>query len=309
MKLVVVDPRMSPEAAMAHEWIPIRPGGDLAFTLSMLHVMLHEIPLEGLDVRFIKERSNLPYLIGGGQALPHRPRVRQAAHLGPGRRRRPRPSTTRLSRTTRSKATTRSTDAAGTPAFALLKQRMAEYTPEWQEQHTTVPAETIRRVARDFVAAADVHATITLDGFEFPLRPAVIKSERGAYSTTHGASQHFAVKTVAGLVGPLTFPAAFLGSEQGPVLSPGPDGVVSPNRRRRPFRGSGLRRIDLRECYPHRHAGPYLAWRADAEPEKYPVDHTLDMLMVYGSNPIHSNCTPLHAIEAFKKIPFMVEIA
>ncbi len=41
------------------------------------------------------------------------------------------------------------------------------------------------------------------------------------------------------------------------------------------------------------------------EPEKYGVDHTLDMLMVYGSNPIHSNCTPLRAVEAFKKIPFM----
>ena len=39
------------------------------------------------------------------------------------------------------------------------------------------------------------------------------------------------------------------------------------------------------------------------------MDHTIDMLMVYGSNPIHSNCTPIHAIEAFKKIPFMVEIA
>ncbi len=64
MKLVVVDPRMSPEGAMADEWVPIRPGGDLAFTLSMLHVMLHEMPATDLDLRFIKERSNLPYLIG-----------------------------------------------------------------------------------------------------------------------------------------------------------------------------------------------------------------------------------------------------
>jgi anaerobic selenocysteine-containing dehydrogenase len=64
MKLVTVDPRMSPEGGMASEWIPIRPGGDLAFTLSMLHVMLHEIPVDELDVRSIKERSNLVYLIG-----------------------------------------------------------------------------------------------------------------------------------------------------------------------------------------------------------------------------------------------------
>ncbi len=121
----------------------------------------------------------------------------------------------------------------GTPAFALLKKRMAEYTPEWQEQHTTVPPETIRRVAREFVAAAR-HRDHHPGRFEFPLRPAVIKSERGAYSTTHGAYQHFAVKIVAGLVGATDVPGGFLGSEQGPVLSPGPDGVVSPKQEAQP---------------------------------------------------------------------------
>ena len=134
---------------------------------------------------------------------------------------------------------------------------MAEYTPEWQEQHTTIPPETVRRVAREFVAAADVTATITLDGFEFPLRPAVIKSERGAYSTTHGAYQHFAVKIVAGLVGATDVPGGFLGSEQGPALSPGPDGVVAPKQEAQPVPWQMPPSIDLREYYPHRHTSPY----------------------------------------------------
>ena len=60
MKLVVVDPRMSPEAAMADEWIPIRPGGDLAFTLGLLHVMLHEIPLEHLTFASSRSAATCP---------------------------------------------------------------------------------------------------------------------------------------------------------------------------------------------------------------------------------------------------------
>ena len=308
MKLVVVDPRMSPEGAMADEWVPIRPGGDLAFTLSMIHVMLHETPVTELDLRFIKERSNLPYLIGDDKLYVNdlasgKPLVWDARD---GR------AKTFDDPTIGDYALEGTFEAhgrKGKPAFALLKGRMAEYTPEWQEQHTTIPPETVRRIAREFVEAAQVGATITLDDFEFPLRPAVIKSERGAYSTTHGAYQHFAVKIVAGLVGATDVPGGFLGSEQGPVLSPGPDGVVSPKQEAQPVPWQQPPSIDLREYYPHRHTSPFLAWKTVLNPEKYGVDHNLDMLMVYGSNPIHSNCTPIHAIEAFKKIPFMASIA
>jgi anaerobic selenocysteine-containing dehydrogenase len=308
MKLVVVDPRMSPEAAMAHEWVPIRPGGDLAFTLSMLNVMLHELPVTDLDLRFIKERSNLVYLIGEDKLYLNDPATGKPLVWDPvdGR------AKTFDDPTIKDYALEGVFEIGGRegkPAFLLLKERMAEYTPGWQEQHTTIPPDTVRRITREFVDAADIGATITLDGFEFPLRPAVIKSERGAYSTTHGAYQHFAVKIVAGLVGATDVPGGYLGSEQGPVLSPGPDGVVSPKQEAQPVPWQRPPSIDLREYYPHRHTSPYLAWKTVLDPEKYGVDHNLDMLMVYGSNPIHSNCTPIHAIEAFKKIPFMAVIA
>lgn len=41
-KVVVLDPRMSKSAALATEWIPIRPGTDLAFLLAMLNVLIGE---------------------------------------------------------------------------------------------------------------------------------------------------------------------------------------------------------------------------------------------------------------------------
>ena len=41
-KVVCVDPRMSASAALADEWIPIRPGTDMAFILAMCNVLITE---------------------------------------------------------------------------------------------------------------------------------------------------------------------------------------------------------------------------------------------------------------------------
>jgi anaerobic selenocysteine-containing dehydrogenase len=59
-KIVVVDPRM-PEIAYANvEWIPIIPGTDAAFLLSMIHVIISE---KLYDEFFVKNYTNAPFLI------------------------------------------------------------------------------------------------------------------------------------------------------------------------------------------------------------------------------------------------------
>lgn len=92
-KLVYLDPRFTKTAAMAHEWIPIRPGTDLAFLLAMIHVIVTE---EIADCDFVKQ-----YVVGCDE----------------------------------------------------IPEAMAEYTPEWAEGKTGVPADTIRRIAREYAAA------------------------------------------------------------------------------------------------------------------------------------------------------------
>ena len=91
-KLVVLDPRFTKTAAKADEWIPIKPGTDLAFHLALINV----ISTERLgDCDFVEQFTI------GCQDLP---------------------------------------------------TVTAEYTPEWAEAITGVPADTIRRVAREFAA-------------------------------------------------------------------------------------------------------------------------------------------------------------
>ena len=53
-KVVVVDPRHSETAILADEWLPIKPGTDLAFLLGMINVLVKE---ELYDEKFVAEKT------------------------------------------------------------------------------------------------------------------------------------------------------------------------------------------------------------------------------------------------------------
>jgi thiosulfate reductase/polysulfide reductase chain A len=94
VKLVYLDPRFTKTAAKAAEWLPLRPGTDLAFHLALLNVIVGE----GLyDRAFVDQ-----YTLG----------------------------------------------------FKELAAQVSQYPPEWAAGLTGIPAETIRRIAREFAAAA-----------------------------------------------------------------------------------------------------------------------------------------------------------
>jgi thiosulfate reductase/polysulfide reductase chain A len=54
-KLVVLDPRYTKTAALAHEWFAIRPGTDMAFFLAIAHVLITE---ELYDKEFVAEKTS-----------------------------------------------------------------------------------------------------------------------------------------------------------------------------------------------------------------------------------------------------------
>jgi len=92
-KMVVLDPRFTKTAAKATEWLPIRPGTDLAFHLAMLNVVISE--------RLYNSSFVNQYTVG----------------------------------------------------FDEVANSVRQYTPEWAAGITEIPADTIRRIAREFAAA------------------------------------------------------------------------------------------------------------------------------------------------------------
>jgi thiosulfate reductase/polysulfide reductase chain A len=94
VKVVYLDPRFTKTAAKASEWLPIKPGTDLAFHLALLNVII-------------------------GEKLYNRSFVENY-----------------------------------TVGFEALAKEVQPYTPEWAAPITEIPAETIRRIAHEFAAAA-----------------------------------------------------------------------------------------------------------------------------------------------------------
>lgn len=186
-KVVAVDPRLSETAAKADEWISIRPGTDLDLCLAMLHVMLEE---GHYDANFLRRHTNMPFLVyrdqagawqlakdAQGQPLVKddggKQRLKEA--LAAGEHQLPQvlditdapirvlpaysndnrfdidsyafcpalevPPGTRSEHTGEHELMT---------VFQAQREEIKTSTPEWAEKSTGIPADTIRRIAREF---------------------------------------------------------------------------------------------------------------------------------------------------------------
>ena len=236
MKLVVVDPMMNAAGEKADEWLPIRPGTDGALALAMLNVLLNETGI--YDREYLREHTNGPYLIG-----PDGHYVRSGENGKP-------------------LVWDESRGAAGTceeveshqnaiegaytvggvecrPAFQLLKDHVKNYTPEWAEKITTIPAQVTRRIAREFGEAASVGSTITIDGVQLPSRPASLVYFKGSHGHNHAWLTSLAIELLCEVVGASNVPGGLMGAS--PVCyghpetelprwvpKAGPDGLLTP---------------------------------------------------------------------------------
>jgi molybdopterin-containing oxidoreductase family molybdopterin binding subunit len=59
-RLCVVDPRFSRSAAKADEWVGLRPGTDAAFVIGLLNVLVAE---ERIDADYVRRHTNAPFLV------------------------------------------------------------------------------------------------------------------------------------------------------------------------------------------------------------------------------------------------------
>ncbi|ABL78519.1 molybdopterin-containing oxidoreductase family protein [Thermofilum pendens] len=154
VKLVFVDPRMGNAAMAEGEWVPILPGTDAAFLLSMIHVILSE---KLYDESFLKKYTNATFLIKpDGSPLTEKDLGREGSDYVVYDA----DAKDFLSyKKSKNPALEWEGDVAGfhvKTAFLLLKERASQYAPEQAEKICGVPADTIRRIAREFANARGV---------------------------------------------------------------------------------------------------------------------------------------------------------
>lgn len=314
MKVVSVDPRCNVEAAKG-EWVPIKPGTDLAFILAMQYTILYEIGKT--DEEFLKNRTNAPYLIGpdghyvreGESGKPllwdmteGKPKVFDDSSLADA--------------ALEGSYTVNGVDCV--PAFRLYKESLANYTPEWASAITTIPAETIRRISSEFVEAAQIGSTVKIGEAEMPYRPVCLELGRGAATQFYGGNCHASSIILHMLVGALDVPGGGIGS-LGPAhkctpipraLAPDEDGIVAPKVEavHREFEWPP-NRLDGKTFFPFSHDNPHLAYDAILHPEEYSLDYTPEVMMIWGGNPILRIYDPEKIVEALKKIDFIFTVS
>jgi anaerobic selenocysteine-containing dehydrogenase len=163
-RFVSINPVRTGYSAIADEWVPIRPGTDGALLLAFLH----EIVAKGLyDRDFLVRYSNAGQLVNADEMsdefgmLPRTEVPEEEACYDP-------QDKLWWDRNSNRPVVTHKPGADpflfgefrlrdGTPvkpAFQLLKERVEQYTPEWAEGVTGVPAETIRRLAYEMGVTA-----------------------------------------------------------------------------------------------------------------------------------------------------------
>src|SRR3972149_3836258 len=81
------------------------------------------------------------------------------------------------------------------PAFQALREHVKRYTPERVAPITTISADTIRRIAKEFGEAARIGSTIMIDGKVLPYRPVAVNIYRGAGAHKHGTPTGLSVQT------------------------------------------------------------------------------------------------------------------
>jgi len=226
-RFVSINPVRTGYSAIADEWVPIRPGTDGALLLAFLH----EIVAKGLyDRDFLVRYTNAGQLVNTDEKSDEfgmflRTEVpEEEACYDP-------QDKLWWDRNTNKPVVTHTPDADpflfgefdlnGTPvkpSFQLLKERVEQYTPEWAEGVTGVPAETIRRLAYEMgVTARDQRIELPIAwtdswGVEHDTvtgNPVAFHAMRGLAAHSNGFQSIRALGILMSLLGTIDRPGGF----------------------------------------------------------------------------------------------------
>ncbi len=295
LKVVHIDPRLRGAGPFADEWLPIRPGTDLALALALAHVL---IDAGYVDRAYLTRHTNAPFLVGEDGFFLRLDGKEQVWDAKTGR---PRPFEAKDADPALEGEYTVAGRRVKT-AFQLFKEHVASATPEWAAEICGVPAEAIRRVGLELGQQAMIGSTTVVDGLALPYRPVgamlyhVAQQELG-FQMVRAVLQVFmllgAVEAVGGLRIDFTW-------------------KPHPNFER-------LDRIEIKDP-------PYNVWLQDSkffpinsnnssivaqvlqDPARYGVNYLPEVMILHMANPVLSFGSPPDILEGFKRIKFIVAL-
>ena len=342
MKRVQVEPHLSVTGACSAEWVPIKPKTDAAFLFALIHEMLHRTERERLDLPYLRDHTASPYLVGAngfylrdqesrkpllwdtvsGMAVPY-----DTPGIVPALEGEYRALAVEIGADDEVVARG---ELAGITAFSMLTRHMLQFDPDWAQQICDVPAETIRRIAREYVAAAQVGATIEIEGQTMPFRPVAVSLGKTVNNGWGGYECCWARTMLAVLVGALEVPGGTIGttirlnrpmSERLQSVQPGTDGFMhfpfNPTDREHWSAKPNIRNA-YRTMVPLAADGPWsqalgpthFSWMfLDETPKGLPRVNPPDVWIVYRTNPAISFWDTGALGEKMARFPFIVAFA
>jgi molybdopterin-containing oxidoreductase family molybdopterin binding subunit len=315
MRLVVVDPVLTYAASQADEWIPIRPGTDTALALGLMREWV--IELDRYDEEFQRRYTNGPYLIGADGRYVRDPATGKPLVGLDGGEVAPfdavPPERMVLDGTY---------EVDGRPvrsSFLAFREHLEPYTPERVEQITTVPAATVRRIAREMVEAARIGQTITLEGQTLPLRPATTAWYRGISAHKHSMLNGMAMGQLNVLLGAVDVPGGILNaSGAGPDWMPKveQDGMLIPGSPYGGHMSAALPRrmvkppetLELIELFPVSVYARAMLWLGLLRGEEFGLPYKAEVLIQSRCNIMSTSGDPTVMAEALRTIPFIVSM-
>jgi phenylacetyl-CoA:acceptor oxidoreductase len=342
LKRVQIEPHLSVTGACSAEWVPIRPKTDAAFLLAMIHTVLHEIPRPEIDLPFLRHMTSSPYLIGPNGYFLREPESGKPL-LWDARSGRAVPfDTPNTEPALEGEFTVAAVEigaddekwvyesVTAVTAFDKLVAHVKAYTPAWAAEICGVPADTIRRVATEFVEHAQVGATIEIEGRRLPLRPAAVVLGKTVSNGWGGYDCAWARTILACLIGGLDVPGGTIGTtvrlnrpaiNRHSSVQVGPDGFMeypwNPTDKdgwlARPTVRHGHRTlVPLAANSPWSQSlGPtHLAWMQQQEPfPHWPAPTLPDVWFVYRTNPAISFWDTPTLSDTMARFPFIVAFA